>query len=148
MYYNEGIFTGYRGYEKKGISPLFPFGFGLSYSSFKYDNLSIKVIDETNAVVEIKFEISNIGDVNGAEIAQVYVTDMVSKEERPLKELKGFEKIWLKSGETKSVTIRLTKEAFQYYNEKSKKWVFEKGDFLIKIGASSQDIRLEQKIKL
>lgn len=77
---------------KKGISPLFPFGFGLSYSSFKYDNLSIKVIDETNAVVEIKFEISNIGDVNGAEIAQVYVTDMVSKEERPLKELKGFEK--------------------------------------------------------
>lgn len=148
VYYNEGIFTGYRGYEKKGISPLFPFGFGLSYSSFKYDNLSTKVIDETNAVVEIKFEISNIGDVNGAEIAQVYVTDMVSKEERPLKELKGFEKIWLKSGETKSVTIRLTKEAFQYYNEKSKKWVFEKGDFLIKIGASSQDIRLEQKIKL
>lgn len=73
---------------------------------------------------------------------------MVSKEERPLKELKGFEKIWLKSGETKSVTIRLTKEAFQYYNEKSKKWFFEKGDFLIKIGASSQDIRLEQKIKL
>lgn len=148
VFYNEGIFTGYRGYEKKNIEPLFPFGFGLSYTTFKYDNLSVKVTNKKNAEVEVNVDISNTGDVDGAEVVQVYVTDVKSKEERPLKELKGFEKVWLESGQRKSVTIKLPPEAFRYYSEKDKQWTFEKGDFLIKVGSSSQTINLEQKIKL
>lgn len=148
VYYNEGIFTGYRGYEKNDVKPLFPFGFGLSYTSFEYENLSVSVVDKKKNLVEVKFDITNIGNKAGAEIAQLYVTDVKSKEERPIKELKGFEKVSLKPNETKSVCMILSEEDFQYYSEKGKRWVFEKGDFIIKIGASSQDIRMEQKIRL
>lgn len=147
VYYNEGIFTGYRGYEKRGVKPLFPFGFGLSYTSFKYENLSVEIVDKKNNLIEVKFDITNTGNMAGAEIVQLYVTDVKSKEERPLKELKGFEKVSLKPNETKSVSIILSEEDFQYYSEKSKKWILEKGEFIIKVGASSQDIRMEKKIR-
>lgn len=104
--------------------------------------------DKNNNLVEVKFDITNTGDKAGAEIAQLYVTDVKSKEERPLKELKGFEKVLLQPNETRSVKIILSAEDFQYYSERSKKWVFEKGEFIIKVGSSSQDIKMEQKIKL
>lgn len=148
VYYNEGIFTGYRGYEKKGIEPLFPFGFGLSYTSFRYDNLSVSVIDKKKNIVEVRFDVSNVGDCAGAEIVQLYVTDVKSREERPLKELKGFDKVNLQPGEKQTVRITLSEEDFQYYSERNRKWILEKGEFVIKVGASSQDIRMEQKIRL
>lgn len=148
VFYREGIFTGYRGYEKKSVKPLFTFGFGLSYTSYRYDHLTVSVTDKDSASVAIEMDVTNTGKMAGAEIIQIYVTDTKSKEERPLKELKGFQKVWLQPGETKTVNFRLTKEDFQYYSEKQKKWVLEKGEFLIKVGASSQDIRMEQKIRL
>lgn len=148
IYYNEGVFTGYRGYEKEQVEPLFPFGYGLSYTTFDYHNLTVTVKDKKKAEVEVKVEIKNTGKVAGAEIVQLYVSDLKAKELRPLKELKGFEKVWLQPGETKVITLHLTKEDFQYYNEKQNKWVLEKGDFVIHLGASSQDIKLSQKIKL
>lgn len=148
VFYREGIFTGYRGYEKKGVEPLFPFGFGLSYTSFQYDNLSVKVIDKNKCLVEVRLDVSNVGNRAGAEIVQLYVTDVKSEEERPLKELKGFDKVWLQPGETRSIKMLLEEEDFQYYSEKKKKWILEKGEFLIKVGASSEDVRLERKIQL
>lgn len=129
MFYREGIFTGYRGYEKKGVEPLFPFGYGLSYTSFQYDNLSVKVIDKKKCQVEVRLDVSNVGNKAGAEIVQLYVTDVKSEEERPLKELKGFDKVWLQPGETRSIKILLEEEDFQYYSEKKKKWILEKENF-------------------
>lgn len=148
IYYNEGIFTGYRGYEKNHVEPLFPFGYGLSYTTFDYQNLEVRVGDKKNALVDVQVDITNTGEVAGAEIVQLYISDLKSEEERPLKELKGFEKVWLKSGETKTVTLRLTKDDFQYYSEKESKWIFEKGEFSIKVGSSSRDIKLIKTIDL
>lgn len=148
IYYREGIFTGYRGYEWKNIRPLFPFGHGLSYTTFAYSDLNVQVSDKKKAEVNVSFRITNTGQRDGGEIAQLYVCDTKSKEVRPLKELKGFDKIWLKPGETKTVTLQLNKNDFRYFSKKKNEWTFEPGEFRIKIGASSQDIRLEQSIKL
>lgn len=148
IYYREGIFTGYRGYEWKNIRPLVPFGYGLSYTTFAYSDLDVQVNDKKKAEVEVSFRVTNTGRRDGGEIAQLYVCDTKSKEVRPLKELKGFDKIWLKPGESKTLTLQLNKEDFQYFSNKKNQWVFEPGEFTIKIGASSQDIRLEQSIKL
>lgn len=148
VYYNEDIFVGYRGYEKRCIKPLFPFGFGLSYTTFKYDNLELNILNKDKAEIEIKVNITNTGKTYGAEIVQFYVSDIKSKEERPLKELKGFKKIWLKPGETKTVSLTMKKDDFMYYNTYKSKWVFEKGEFIIKVGSSSQDIKLSKNIVL
>lgn len=148
IYYREGIFTGYRGYESKNIRPLFPFGYGLSYTTFAYADLNVEVSNRKKAEVKVSFRITNTGQREGGEIAQLYVSDIKSKEVRPLKELKGFDKIWLKPGETKAITLQLSKEDFQYFSAKKNAWTFEPGEFIIKVGASSQDIRLEQSIKL
>lgn len=145
VYYNEGIFVGYRGYDYKKIEPLFPFGYGLSYTDFKYSDLKIETIDKENKTVRITFDITNTGAYKGAEIAQIYVHDVRSKEARPLKELKGFEKVLLTPGETRSVSVALDKTAFQYYQEKSHRWILEAGQFEIWVGASSKDIRLKSK---
>lgn len=146
VFYNEGIFVGYRGYDRKGIAPLFPFGFGLSYTDFEYTDLNAVVKD--NRHVEVSFRIKNTGKYAGAEIAQVYVHDLKSAEERPQKELKGFEKISLSPGESKEVKIILDEEAFQYFSARKNKWVFEKGDFDILVGASSRDLVLNKRVSL
>lgn len=148
IYYREGIFTGYRGYERNNIRPLFPFGYGLSYTTFAYSDLNVQVADKKKAQVNVSFRITNTGQRDGAEIAQLYVRDPKSKEVRPFKELKGFDKVWLKPGESQTVTLPLSREDFQYFSEKKNEWTFEPGEFRILIGASSQDIRLEQSIKL
>lgn len=148
IYYREGIFTGYRGYEQNNVHPLFPFGHGLSYTTFAYSDLNIRVSDKKKAEVNVSFRITNTGQQNGGEIVQLYVCDPKSKEVRPLKELKGFDKVWLKPDETKIVNLQLSKEDFQYFSAKKNAWTFEPGEFIIKVGASSQDIRLEQSIKL
>lgn len=146
VYYDEGIFVGYRGYDRKNVEPLFPFGFGLSYSEFKYSNLKIQYIDKKKKTVHLAFDITNIGKYAGAEIAQVYVHDICSKEPRPLKELKGFEKVFLSPGEAKNISITLDETAFQYYRERKGEWKLESGQFEIWVGASSKDIRLKSEV--
>lgn len=148
VYYTEGIFTGYRGYDQKGIEPLFPFGFGLSYTTFDYSGLNIRMTDKKQKQLVVSFTVTNTGQRDGYEVAQLYVRDMQSKEPRPLKELKGFDKVYLKAGESKQIEIGLSEDAFQYFNAKQNRWVFEKGEFEILVGASSKDIRLAEKIKM
>ncbi len=148
VYYREGIFVGYRGYEKRETRPLFPFGHGLSYTSFDYSNLKIQVTDKKNGCVKVTMEITNTGQRDGAEVVELYVHDAKSKLKRPYKELKNFEKVYLKSGETKSVEMNLRKEAFEYYDPALHKWVLEPGVFDILVGSSSKDIKLKGSIRL
>lgn len=108
----------------------------------------MKVTDKKKHVAELTFKVKNTGKVAGAEIVQVYVSDKKSKEPRPIKELKGFEKVSLQPGETREVRILLDENAFRYFNEKKDDWVVEKGEFDILVGASSKDIRLRNTIKL
>ena len=143
--YREGIFVGYRGYEKNGVKPLFPFGFGLSYTTFDYSNINI-VKDGKEFVVN--FDVKNTGKVAAAEVAQVYVGDDECRLVRPAKELKGFGKVMLQPGESKTVSVRLDDEAFRFYDPMLRKWVVEPGMFTIHVGASSADIRLTEKLEV
>lgn len=145
--YTEGIFVGYRYYDKKKMDVLFPFGHGLSYTSFEYGNLkadkqSLKDTDTLTLSVDIK----NTGAVKGKEVVQLYVCDEISTVIRPVNELRGFEKVELEPGETKTVTFTLDKRAFAYYSTKIKDWHVESGDFIIRIGSSSRDIKCETKV--
>lgn len=110
--------------------------------------MDVKVVNKKEKKVKVTFTVSNIGNHQGMEIAQLYVRDEYSKEERPLKELKGFEKMHLKPGESKEVMIELEKDDFQYFSERQRKWIFEPGVFEIHVGTSSKDIRLKKQIKL
>ena len=142
--YNEGIFVGYRGYERNGTEPLFPFGYGLSYSRFEYANLSA---EDDGGVWTIAFDVTNTGDCDAAEVAQVYVSDLEASVPRPVKELKGYEKIFLKKGQTKRVEIELGRDAFSYYDAVERHgFVVEPGRFEVLVGASSEDIRLRTGI--
>ena len=149
--YKEGLMIGYRYYDTKNVEPLFPFGFGLSYTTFAYQNL--KITPATSGVtgdqkVTVTFSVKNSGKMDGAEVAQVYVHELASKVERPLKELKGFEKVFLKAGETKTVSVQLDRRAFSYYDVDKKDWVANPGSFEIIIGSSSKDIRLKGAFRL
>ena len=141
--YREGIFVGYRGYDKSGVKPLFPFGFGLSYTKFAYSNLDIKA-DGKEFIVS--FDVKNVGKVAAAEVAQVYVGDDKCSLVRPEKELKGFDKVYLKAGESKRVSVRLDDEAFRFFDPIERQFKVEAGDFTIKVGSSSADIRLTGKL--
>jgi beta-glucosidase len=142
--YAEGLLVGYRWFDTKKIEPQFPFGFGLSYTTFKYSNLKlVESNDATNGViVTAQFEIKNTGDRDGAEVAQLYIHEKNPSLSRPEKELKGFKKVLLKAGETKIVSIPLDQAAFAFYDPAKNGWVAEKDSFEILIGASSRDIRL------
>jgi beta-glucosidase len=147
--YKEGLFVGYRYYDAKGIEPLFPFGYGLSYTSFEYSNLSInkeEILD--NGIVEVSVTVNNTGDVAGKEIVQLYVRDVESTVIRPEKELKGFEKVQLQPGEEKIVTFFLDKRSFAYYNMDIADWHVESGVFEILVGKSSADIQLKGRIQV
>lgn len=145
--YKEGIFVGYRYYDKKAMDVLFPFGYGLSYTNFEYSNLKISKneIDDTEKVT-VSVNIKNIGDVFGKEIVQLYIRDKESSVTRPEKELKGFEKIGLEPGEEKEVTFILNKRSFAYYNVDLGDWHAESGEFEILIGKSSREIVLKEVI--
>jgi beta-glucosidase len=145
--YREEIFVGYRYYDKKNIEPLFPFGFGLSYTTFEYSDLQIskkEILD--NETVDVTVRVKNTGNMTGKEIVQLYVRDVESSVIRPEKELKGFEKIELKPGEEKTVSFILDKRAFAYYNTDIQDWHVESGEFEILIGRSSRDIALRDTI--
>ena len=143
--YKEAIYVGYRYYDKVEKDVLFPFGYGLSYTNFMYSNLKI---NQNNTDIEVSFKIKNIGNVKGKEIAQVYISKENSNIYRAKKELKGFEKIELESGEEKEIVVHLNKELFNYYDVKSKKWSIESGKYKILVGKSSKDIVLESEIDI
>ncbi len=147
--YGEGIFIGYRYYEAKEMPVLFPFGYGLSYTTFAYSNPKVsattfKDVDGLTVTVDV----TNTGDVAGKEIVQVYVHDQESDLVRPPKELKGFAKVDLQPGETKTVSVELDFRAFAYYHPKYHRWITEDGDFDVLIGASSADIRHKLTVTL
>lgn len=144
--YREGVFMGYRGYDKTGVKPLFPFGFGLSYSTFEYSGLTLEKTGDNE--VKVAFNVKNTGKMEAKETAQVYVSDRQSLVKRPLKELKNFEKISLKPGETKRVELTLDKEAFAYYDVMQQQFVVEPGTFTVSVGGSSADLPLKQDIEL
>jgi len=147
--FKEGLMTGYRHYDTKKIEPLFPFGFGLSYTIFDYSNLKVELKQDQNGVKAVaSFEIRNTGKMDGAEVAQLYVSDLECPVIRPLKELKGFTKVFLKKGEAKTVLIELDEAAFSYYKESIKDFGFDAGDFELLVGGSSKDIRLKKTIQL
>ncbi|MCR5684736.1 MAG: glycoside hydrolase family 3 C-terminal domain-containing protein [Lachnospiraceae bacterium] len=141
--YREGLFVGYRYYEKVGAEVLFPFGHGLSYTTFVYDEINVK---SGNKNATVKFKVKNNGNRPGSEIVQVYVSKLDSKIFRAEKELKGFDKIRLEPGEEKEVTIELNERAFSYYSTSAGKWIVEPGKYVIHVGSSSADIRLREEI--
>jgi len=141
--------VGYRHYEKFQIEPLFPFGFGLSYTTFDYSNLNVIGIPNIKAEnFSLSVDITNTGSIAGAEVVQVYSSDLECSVDRPIKELIGFTKIFLQPGEKKRVTLDIPIEQLGFYDIKNHKWTVEPGNFKIQIGASSSDIRLEQIIHL
>jgi beta-glucosidase len=145
--YKEGVFVGYRGYEHKGVKPLFPFGYGLSYTTFKYANLTVvPASGAPDAVYTVSFDLSNTGDRAGAEVAQIYVADDHSKIARPAKELKGFAKVVLQPGESRRVSVNLDARAFAYFDPAAKQWHIAPGSFGILIGRSSEEIVLKGSI--
>lgn len=147
--YREGIYVGYRYYDTANKPVSFPFGYGLSYTTFEYSDLKLSAdsIKDTDTL-KVSFKIKNTGGVDGAEVAQLYVSDMESTVFRPVKELKGFKKVFLKAGEEKEVEIELSKRAFAYYNTELGDWHVESGEFRILVGASSRDIKLEAAVNV
>ncbi len=160
VHYSEGIFIGYRYYDKRNMDVLFPFGHGLSYTTFRYSNISIEkdgVITNGNPLtlnacdtdkIKVYVDITNTGNMAGAEIVQLYVKNFIGLENRPEKELKNFDKVFLEPGETKTVCMELCFRSFAYYNETLKDWFVESGTYGILIGASSRDIRCSSDIKI
>lgn len=147
--YRESIYVGYRYYDSANIPVRFPFGHGLSYTTFEYSDLKLSAesVKDTDTVTA-SFKIKNTGLCDGAEVAQLYVSDVESTIYRPVKELKGFKKVFLKAGEEKEVSIELDKRAFAFYNVNAHDWQVESGEFKILVGASSRDIKLEASLNV
>jgi beta-glucosidase len=147
VYYREGILVGYRHFDKKGITPLFPFGHGLSYTEFDYGDLAVQTPDpEKKHSLQVHFSVTNTGKRAGFETAQLYIRDVAASVLRPVKELKGFEKVWLNAGETRKVTLLLDASSLAFYDIKTKNWVVEPGEFEVLVGGSSRDIRLKASL--
>ena len=142
--YNDDIFVGYRYYDTYNVEPQFAFGHGLSYTTFKYDNIVVKT---TGGVSTVTLNVKNTGSVTGGEVVQLYVHKQTTTIKRAEKELKAFQKIFLKPGEGRSVTLKLDADAFKYYDEQHKQWATEKGTYDLLIGSSSRDLRLKTTLK-
>ena len=141
--YAEGIFVGYRGIEKFGSQPLYPFGYGLTYSTFEYSGLKVS---KAGNGVEVRFSLKNTGSVKASEVAQVYVAPQNPSVVRPQRELKEYAKVELAPGESREVVLTLPASAFSYYDVTSHDWVVDEVDYLIEVGASALDIRLSGNI--
>ena len=147
--YGEGIYVGYRGFDKRNIEPLFPFGHGLSYTRFDYSDL--KALPAKVALgkpVEVSVRVRNAGTRAGAEVVQLYLHDVKSSVDRPPKELKGFRRVVLQPGQAQTVMFTLADDAMSFYNTAKKDWVAEPGAFEVLVGASSRDIRLKATFEL
>lgn len=141
--YNEGVFMGYRGYDRLGTKPLYPFGYGLTYGDFEYSDLSVVPSGDG---VDVKFTLTNHGKMAAAEVAQVYVGELCPSVPRPVKELKGYARVQLGKGESKYVTVHLGKEAFAFYDVDIHDFRVNAGKFSIMVGASVGDIRLNTEV--
>jgi beta-glucosidase len=146
MEYREGLNVGYRYFDSADVPVLFPFGHGLSYTKFEYSDLQATLLDEFCA--HIKFTLGNVGSVRAAEIVQCYVHDVETTVYRPQQELKAFSKFWLDPGEHQNVEFTLDKDAFTFYDVGHKTWIVEPGNFQIRVGASSRDVRLQARIHI
>jgi beta-glucosidase len=151
--YGEGIYVGYRYFDSKNVEPLFPFGFGLSYTTFAYSDLNVRPTlaianqqSTLRAFVDLK--VTNSGARAGAEVVQLYVHDSHARIDRPVRELKGFERVELNPGETKMVRFRLQDADFSYWDPRKKDWVADPGEYEIQVGSSSRDIRLRAPLQL
>ncbi|MDE6614614.1 MAG: glycoside hydrolase family 3 C-terminal domain-containing protein, partial [Clostridia bacterium] len=147
--YREGLYVGYRYFNTANVPVLFPFGYGLSYTQYEYSNLKVsaKSISDTDTLT-VSVDVQNVGEMDGKEIVQLYVNDVVSTMYTPYQQLKGFEKVELKAGEKKTVTFTLDKRSFAFYNTEAHDWQVESGEFKIMIGASSRDIRLTESVEV
>lgn len=146
--YGEGIFVGYRYYDARQIEPLFPFGHGLSYTTFTYSGLKLPRKVRPGETVTVTLTVTNSGQVAGKEVVQLYLADPQSSLPRPPKELKGFVKVALAPGESRTVTLTLDERALSFYDPAQKRWVAEAGEFEVLIGSSSRDIRLRGRFVL
>ena len=144
--YSEGVFTGYRGYDRTGVAPRYAFGFGLSYTTFAYGDLKVERCGP--ARVRVSFDVTNTGGMDAAEVAQVYVHDVEASVPRPLKELKEYEKIFLRRGETRRVTVELDEEAFAFFDTSCGAFRVEPGVFGIWVGSSSDELPLRAEVEL
>ncbi len=146
LQYKEGIMVGYRYFaSNENVKPVFPFGYGLSYTSYKYDNLQV---NSNNDQVIVDFDVTNEGEMDGLEIAQCYISKKESEYERPAIELKGFDKKMIPVGKTQNFHIVIDKSSFQIYSEDVSDWVLESGTYIIKVGSSSEDIKLKGEVSL
>ncbi|MGH9435669.1 MAG: glycoside hydrolase family 3 C-terminal domain-containing protein, partial [Terriglobia bacterium] len=142
--YREGIFLGYRYFDRSTVKPLFPFGFGLSYTTFAFSNLRVRpAIASASGPITVSFDVRNTGRVSGAEVAQVYVGDPSATAPRPVKELKGFDRVLLASGETKHVEVTLNHRSLAYWSAASKDWKVDPGKFMVYVGDSSERVPLK-----
>jgi beta-glucosidase len=146
--YGDKLMVGYRYWTTVGKKPLFPFGFGLSYTTFKFSNLHVPATAKAGATVPVSFDVTNTGKVEGAEVAQLYVSDPSAKVDRPERALKGFEKVRLNAGETKHVTLQLDARSFSYWDEAAHKWTIDPGKFVIRVGDSSENTPLDANLTL
>lgn len=144
VFYEEGIFVGYRHFEYNNIKPLFPFGYGLTYTSFRYNKIKMENdLISGDEIIRVSFELENTGDNEGAEVVQLYLHDTESSLPRPFKELKGFKKIFLKPKQKETISFELSRKDLAFFDEDLNDWVVENGRFKILIGSSSEDIHLE-----
>ncbi|HEX8615831.1 MAG TPA: glycoside hydrolase family 3 C-terminal domain-containing protein [Telluria sp.] len=147
MAYSEGIYMGYRGFDKRGIKPLYPFGFGLSYTTYDYSDLTLSSTTlSPGATIKASFTLTNSGRQAGFEVAQLYVSPVTPGVDRPVKELKGFAKVYLKAGESKRVTIPIDARSLSYYVQDTATWNVDAGKFKIMVGSSSADLPLKQTL--
>ncbi|MDR3792435.1 MAG: glycoside hydrolase family 3 C-terminal domain-containing protein [Terracidiphilus sp.] len=146
--YGDKLMVGYRYWTTTGKHPLYPFGFGLSYTTFSFANLKVDAKAKAGSTVDVAFDVTNSGSVAGAEVAQLYVSDPSAKADRPERELKGFAKVNLAPGETKHVTLSLDARAFSYWSEAKKGWTIDPGKFVVRVGDSSEDTPLSAGLTL
>lgn len=145
--YNEGIHVGYRYYESFDVPVAFPFGYGISYTTFGYSNLTVSPIDLAGNF-EINIDIENTGTLGGNEVCQVYVSDLVSSSVRPSLELKGFTKVYIEPGQSQRVSIKLDRHALKFFDERRDWWVAEEGEFEILVGSTLKDLKHKAVAKL
>ena len=144
--YKEGIFVGYRGYDRNGVAPRYPFGFGMSYTTFSYSGMKVEKLE--GDIVNVSFDITNTGKMDAWETSQIYVSDKTASVPRPVKELKGYDKVYIPKGKTVRVSVDLDSEAFSFYDVKTHGFVVEPGDFTIYVGPSSAELPLKADVTL
>ena len=144
--YGDGLMVGYRYWTTTGKHPLYPFGYGLTYTTFQFASLSVAPTVKVGGTTTVSFNVTNTGAVASADVAQLYVSEPGAKVQRPERELKGFAKVRLAPGETKRVTLNLDARSFSYWDEATKGWKMDAGKFVIRVGDSSESTPLEATV--